>query len=1018
MAQDAGILWVETAVSMAATRRALCVVGATLCFGATAQAVELPSHLAGRPLLELASGDLVRGERVLEWYRVPPHAASTWARLVREMGPSTLAVWDPATGVPSRIWGSGIPVADSVGSAKRAAAFAESFIERHVDLLAPGAGAGDFALVSNDLDAGMRTVGLIQRHAGMRVHGGQLSFRFKNDRLFMIGTEALPHVVARWPQSPPSSASLGTAAQSWLLSDVAGIVKTDSIEGPLVLPLVAARSVRYHTVFAVTVDAEQPLGRWRVYVDAKTAAPVAREQTLRFATGTLLYNAPERWPGGALRIDYPAFKANVTVDTANVTTDALGMLSWLGNANGNVVAFADGTQVRVENVAGPEDSQSLVLPPGGTAVWNASTNETVDAQVSAFVHTNKVIELARTFAGGLPYLDTQVPANVNINNACNAFWNGQSINFYLSSSNCSNTAQLADVVYHEFGHALHTNSIIMGVGSFDGALSEGVSDFLAVTLTGDSGMGRGFYKTNNPLRELEPSSGYLIWPDDIGEIHYTGRIIGGALWDLRKLLIASLGNGPGLAQTNHIYYQAMRRAVDIPTMYPEALAADDNDGDLANGTPNVCEINQAFGNHGLRRVTAQPDPTPVRPPHLDGYDVTLSLTGLYTQCPSDATTTAELVWRRRADPPTGGTMIMTPGPSGFTGTIPAQADGTVVQYQVRLEFADLTMTVFPDNPADRWYEMFIGHVEPIYCTDFETDPALEGWTHGLTSGQQQQGADDWTWGEPLATSTSGDPSAAFSGTRVFGNDLGGGNFNGEYQPDKVNYGQSPMVDVGAYDAVRLQYRRWLNVEDGFFDQANLYANDQLAWTNADSMMGNDSHVHHTDREWRFHDVELTPYVVGGQVAVKFEIDSDGGLELGGWTLDDVCIMGFVPTVCGDGLVTGVEACDDANANSDTEPDACRSDCSAARCGDAVVDTAEECDDGNAVDGDGCSAACAIDSGATSAGAGGGEAVPPLQVEDACGCRMPRDPKQSWAWPLAALAAAAVAARRRRARASR
>ena len=34
-------------------------------------------------------------------------------------------------------------------------------------------------------------------------------------------------------------------------------------------------------------------------------------------------------------------------------------------------------------------------------------------------------------------------------------------------------------------------------------------------------------------------------------------------------------------------------------MYPEALLADDDDGDLANGTPNECEINKAFHAHGL-----------------------------------------------------------------------------------------------------------------------------------------------------------------------------------------------------------------------------------------------------------------------------------------------------------------------------------------------------------------------------------------------------------------------------------
>ena len=52
-------------------------------------------------------------------------------------------------------------------------------------------------------------------------------------------------------------------------------------------------------------------------------------------------------------------------------------------------------------------------------------------------------------------------------------------------------------------------------------------------------------------------------------------------------------------------------------------------------------------------------------------------------------------------------------------------------------------------------------------------------------------------------------------------------------------------------------------------------------------------------------------------------------------------------VCGDGVVDPEEQCDQGSANSDTAPDACRTDCREAYCGDAVVDTAETCDDGNA-----------------------------------------------------------------------
>ncbi len=49
--------------------------------------------------------------------------------------------------------------------------------------------------------------------------------------------------------------------------------------------------------------------------------------------------------------------------------------------------------------------------------------------------------------------------------------------------------------------------------------------------------------------------------------------------------------------------------------------------------------------------------------------------------------------------------------------------------------------------------------------------------------------------------------------------------------------------------------------------------------------------------------------------------------------------------CGDGEIAGGEECDDGDANSDTEPDACRTDCTQPSCGDGVVDLGEACDTG-------------------------------------------------------------------------
>jgi hypothetical protein len=53
-----------------------------------------------------------------------------------------------------------------------------------------------------------------------------------------------------------------------------------------------------------------------------------------------------------------------------------------------------------------------------------------------------------------------------------------------------------------------------------------------------------------------------------------------------------------------------------------------------------------------------------------------------------------------------------------------------------------------------------------------------------------------------------------------------------------------------------------------------------------------------------------------------------------------------PPVCGNGKKEGSEQCDAGEDNSDTEPNACRTDCTLPSCGDGVVDSNEECEPPN------------------------------------------------------------------------
>jgi hypothetical protein len=894
---------------------ALSVLG-LVSFSGSAFAVRAPQHLAGRPSFELFSSSPTPRDatpRGLPGWDAPRgRARAAMKALQADLGASWRASFDPKTGVPSRLYGAGVAAPGSMADGKAAEAFAKGVLSRHLALLAPGASASDFELVSNDLDAGIRTLGFAQRHGGLRVQGGQVSFRFKNDRLFVIGSEALPNVHVGTTPSAAPVASLSKAALTWVEADF-GASSVGAVSDAFILPVRAESGrLQFHVVRAVTVTPAKVTARFDVYVDAHTAGPVARRQKLMFAEANVALRVPERSPSYGPRIDAPLTLASVTVDGAQAKTTAAGAIAWSGAPSSAVTLSLVGDLAKVANDAGAEATQAISLDDTVPYVWDASTDEKVDAQLASFVHAGEIREHAKTFAPSLGFLSQPVIVTTNINDICNAYSDGTTINFYKADGNCENTGRIADVVFHEYGHSIHYHAIIEGVGAFEGALSEGQADYVAATFTGDPAMGRGFFFDQSALRHLDPPNDEKRWPEDLdGEPHDDGEIIGQTLWDMRKALVEKLGEAEGVFRSDFLYYQGIRRASDIPSMYVEILAADDDDGDLTNGTPNVCEINHAFGLHGLRAFKAITTTPSVVPPTQQGYDVALALEGLFPGCAEDQIATATLTFHNRATPGMKTTIDMVPNGAALAATIPTQDAGTVVSYGVDIQFADGSTKHFPDNAADPEYEFFVGDVTPIYCETFDKDPfAAGGWTHGLTSGEDVEGADDWSFGPPNGTVANGDPLASFTGENVIGNDLStAAKYNGLYQSDKVNWARSPKVDVSGYKRVRLQYRRWLNVEDAHFDHARIYANDQVVWENADSDNGDASKVHHQDREWRFHDVDLTGKVAAdGTVDLKFEIDSDGGLEMGGWNIDDLCIVAYDqeatcpegPGLCGEG----------------------------------------------------------------------------------------------------------------------
>jgi len=824
-------------------------------------------------------GRAARAHRDIAW-------GAPSGRLASLPSPSHWRVmWDRDTDVPSRLWGPALPAPGATADAAAAEAFARAQLAQHLALLAPGATLSDFALLANTVDqTGLRTVAFAQHYQGMRVVGATVAFTFSHDKLTMISSRALPNVNARMPGASLSLAAVATAARTWLAID--GTKIAIKAHGPrVVMPVVHARGNRarvdidYRVAESVEAEALAGAGAWQIWIDAADASPIARATKLHFATGTVLYDVPDRYPGGT-RSGKPAAGATLTVNGTLTTSGPTGAVTWTGTTAATVVPGLAGPLVDVSNMAGSSATDSLTLSPGGSVTWSKATDEFADAQLISFVAASTAKRFVRErLAPDLAWLDSQLDVYVNEDDICNAYSTGDDIHFYRAGSTsrrpCQNTAPITDVVYHEFGHSVHHHSIVVGNGDVDPALGEGLADTLAAAITGDHSMGRGFFKTNAPLRELDPAKD-KIWPQDTtGEEHDDGEIIGQTLWDLRVALEAQYGAEVGFTKFLTLFYGIMQHAADIPTSYAAALLVDDDDGDLSNGTPNTCLIDAAFAAHGLVDLTTT---LGLEPPHRSGNDIGITIRppANPSNCPIPTVTKGTLLWKVQGGQ-AGATVELAAAGEEWAASIPTQPDGSVIRYQVTLTLSNGSTIAYPQNAADPTYQYYVGPVTTLWCSDFEN--GIGDWTIGGTRS-------DWEVGAPLGV--GGDPASSHGGANILGTDLGAD--DGLYTARSGQYVESPVIDLQGNPQVRLQYYRWLAVEDGVYDKATISANDTVVWNNFTSPNDNTAGLSHTDREWRFHDIDLSAQAAAGTMKLRFSLTADGGLELGGWNLDDVCIV--------------------------------------------------------------------------------------------------------------------------------
>ncbi|HMC97995.1 MAG TPA: hypothetical protein VKG92_10085, partial [Flavobacteriales bacterium] len=531
--------------------------------------------------------------------------------------PQWVVEFNEASGMPHRAFGP--PIATSGSTSEQRAM---SFITN--DLAALAIPVQELVPMSSAPAKKVTYVHYAQRHEGLSVLGAHVMVKLDaQGSVIAFGAEAFD--VSAVDVQPMVGAATAAGAASEGLPGVSSTVD----EGLRILPVPNGHEMDARLVHEVTVHTSIGTpGRYQCWVDAHTGALLYRKD--------LVVNEREQGDGGD-------DAADVQVNGSVYTDGALGPLTVEGLPDlqttiNSTDFYADANGFLPTGLTGPVSATfklrgrwSITTTNGANPSFTTTLNEgsnTADFDThanvrerTAYYHVSRIHNHGNAVLPGFDGMDMALPTHVDVSTAtdsCNAYYDGASINFYAQTPGCRALSLYGDVIYHEYGHGINaTYYQSLGSNFSNSAMNEAYADVWALTLTENPVMTLG-WKIGFPdsyIRRYDQAP--KVYPIDlIGEPHTDGQIIAGAWWDTYRLL------GWDMPTTLQLFGDALGglQATAADGMEGQAyrdvlldvLQADDDDGNIANGTPHGLVIVEAFAIHGITLLSnAQFVHTPV-----------------------------------------------------------------------------------------------------------------------------------------------------------------------------------------------------------------------------------------------------------------------------------------------------------------------------------------------------------------------------------------------------------------------
>ena len=831
-----------------------------------------------------------------------------------EHGPAWQVVVEPASGLARFLYGGRGPAparapredAELVALAREALAQTRALHGVDPATLAPsrvvflplGAiGSGDKA-----------TVRFVQSAGGVPVEGGTVDVLLDaSGALRSVHSNAVAGELGDPPApalSPAEARALAVRAFTALEAAAPTLVGAPQLVLARELRGGAAR-LAWKVELRADVAGAQPAG-WRLSIDAADGRLLARERTVHSfqVSGTVTTLAtPGTTPDSAANpeVAQPLAYAEVTSSAGTTTTDATGFFSFPAVATALDVTIAyRGTWNDVADASGPPYALTQQLLPGAPAqvLLNPAAVDGVTAQANAFQAVHRVRDWIRSINPSDTAADFVARAYVNIAQTCNAYYDGVSINFFAAGGPCVNTS-FSTVVAHEEGHWL--NDRYATTNGPDG-MGEGNADVFAMYAYDTPIVGEGFTTAGGYVRSGLNTRAFCGDQNlaCYGQVHADGEPWMGAAWKVRARLNATHGNALGDLIADNLFLAWMnsydQRYIES-VIEPQWLTLDDDNGNLLDGTPHRADIDAGFRDQGfpgwLAPVITFANVTDVADSECEAslYPVAATITPVVAGSIASAT----LRWRTGAAGPFATLAMTSGGGSTWTGSLPALTSPAWCEYWIEALDSAGNVRTFPAEGAAKPLSFSVGALVSQLVEGFETPGQ---WTHGWAGGSPNQN-DDWQNGAPAGLGGNAfgvpwaDPAAPAGGQGCWGNDLGPAGFNGAYQSGVHNRLVSPPIPFAGSVGTRLRFARWLTVEEALFDKARVYAGGVEVWQNP--IFGNT-----LDGAWTNVELDLAAAVDGKPAAeIVFSLRSDGGLELGGWNVDDLEIVGraSAPSCC-------------------------------------------------------------------------------------------------------------------------